>query len=156
MEVINPLYQKSTEYQMNCVLCSTAYEMRRRGYDVEASRSSLGRYPDDIKTYFNNAEMQHAKTYSDFKKQLRAMPDGSRGNVCTNVGPFSSKHSMVWEKEDGKVIIRDCQTNTKYDSIDKSIIRADAPSYDFIRTDNLEVNKDGIMDAIRPRGKEEL
>ena len=32
----NPNYAKGEEYQTNCQRCIWAYEMRRRGYDVEA------------------------------------------------------------------------------------------------------------------------
>ena len=32
----NPRYKEGKEYQINCMRCAVAYELRRRGYDVEA------------------------------------------------------------------------------------------------------------------------
>lgn len=34
---VNPNYLKGREYKVNCQYCSTAYEFRKRGYDVEAA-----------------------------------------------------------------------------------------------------------------------
>ena len=63
---------------------------------------------------------------------------------------------MVWEKENGKVVIRDCQTNAVYKGRDlfykdgsKGIVRANM-QVQILRTDNREINKNEIMDAIRP------
>jgi len=35
-ENTNPNYKTGAEFQLNCQKCVPAYEMRRRGYDVEA------------------------------------------------------------------------------------------------------------------------
>ena len=79
-------------------------------------------------------------------------PDGARGNICAGVGMFDSYHSMVWEKKNGKIMIRDCQSDKAYDSIDESIIREKSShKYGFIRTDNREINWDTIRDAVVPK-----
>ena len=42
----------------NCVLCSITYEMRRRGYDVTANKSTEGYNYTDIKHWFKDTEMK--------------------------------------------------------------------------------------------------
>lgn len=152
---VNKNYGKDLEHSMNCTMCTTAYELRRRGYDVEASITAQGRYTKDAASWFNidKKDIVKTKRYRELVESLNSQPDGARGNICCEVGPYHSLHSMVWEKEKGKVIIRDCQTNTKYDSVEDSIIckRCDNTSYQYFRTDNAVINEEKIMDAVQPR-----
>ena len=153
-KAINPNYGNDLEHGMNCVLCSTAYELRRRGYDVEANGTEMGRQPSNVLKYFNlsKADVHYNRKYEKFKKDIESMPDGSRGNLMTGVMSWDSRHSMVWEKENGRVIIRDCQTNEVYKSLDSSIInKRSSAGYRFIRTDNAIINEEAIMDAVKPR-----
>lgn len=163
MKKINPDYGRLKGSTMNCTLCTTAYEMRRRGYDVTANFSSTGRDIKRISEYYKDTTkkdwVKTKRGEQNIMKAFNDMPDGSRGNICANVGVFASKHSMVWEKEGGKVTIRDCQSNTVYDSKNllwkngsKGIVRTDY-GVEILRTDNREINTDAIMDAIRPVDK---
>ncbi len=155
MKVINPEYGKSKGTTTNCVLCSTAYELRRRGYDVQANYSDVGRRSKDMCRMFNLDEksIPKAKTRTELAHKLQAYPDGSRGTIFVNAGPYASRHAMVWENERGKVVIRDCQTNTVYRNIFDSIIVENPPSrpYEIYRTDNATINEDAIMDAVMNR-----
>lgn len=155
MAAINPNFNSGDKgYTMNCALCSTSYELRQRGYDVTANKSVVGRRNEEISAYFNKTkdDFQSSDNYDDFVKKLNAMPDGSRGITCTGAGYFDSRHAMVWEKDNGKVTIRDCQSNTKYDTIDQSPVNKESSSsYDFIRTDDAEINFDLIKDASKNR-----
>lgn len=59
MSKVNELYDpRYEEYSRNCSNCSAAYELRRRGYDVEAK--SINEYyngsPERLYDYFENAE----------------------------------------------------------------------------------------------------
>ena len=67
MALVNPdlkyskklgVYFGDKEYSMNCVSCSMAYEMRRRGYDVEAvpSKKARGRWATEYENAFHNTE----------------------------------------------------------------------------------------------------
>jgi hypothetical protein len=59
---------------------------------------------------------------------------------------------MVWERENGKTIIRDCQSNKIYKNLDESIIcKTSFSTYDFARTDNATINEEKIMEAVMPR-----
>lgn len=143
------------EYRMNCTMCTTAYDLRRRGYDVKAETSFFGRTEKDVASWFKNTtknDFSKTKSYSELKTMFKNQPDGSRGNLITGVGPYDSKHSMVWEKKNGKVVIRDCQSNKTYTSIDKSIIRQKSRhGYQVLRTDNREINWETIRDAVMPK-----
>lgn len=155
-EVINPGYKQRNDVSthMNCAMCTTAYEMRRRGYDVKANTTKLGRYNETIESYWNlpKGSFKKSKTYNELKDKLQKEPDGSRGNITSDVGMYNSRHSMVWEKNNGKVTIRDCQSNIFYDSIDSSIIsKTPTRTYDYIRTDNIpdsKINWDNMRDCI--------
>ena len=142
-------------YRMNCAMCTTAYELRRRGYDVKAETSICGRTEKEIASWWKNTtknDFQKTKSFNEFKMNLDKQPDGSRGNVVTGAGPFDAKHSMVWEKKDGKVVIRDCQSNMSYTDIDTSIIRQKSRhGYQILRTDNREINWDTVRDAVMPK-----
>lgn len=154
---VNKDFGKNPEHAMNCTMCTTAYELRRRGLDVEASVTVQGRKVEDAASWFNikPKDIVREKRYRKFIESINSQPDGARGNICCEVGPYHSMHSMVWEKENGKVIIRDCQTNTKYDSIAESPICREQynTSYNYFRTDNAVINEELIMDAVRPRRK---
>jgi len=150
MTAINPDYKLDFAHQMNCTMCTAAYEMRRRGYDVQANTTTLGRrITDTIKYYgLTKKDITKVKTYDDMKAKLESMPEGSRGEIQTGVGDFDSLHSMVWEKTKKGVTIRDCQSNIAYDAIDDSIIRKDSKhKYSFLRTDNAPLDLEEIRDA---------
>lgn len=173
-------YTEQEPYFSNCANCTLAYDMRRRGYDVEAPRSTVGLnretlldlYKDikdsDITNYKTSAvkkynkmigkvtltkdatnEYKTAKELSEnsfFTKDdakniesnmLSKYPEGSYGYFMAAWGDLGS-HAMVWSKEDGEIVIRDCQTNEKHtveDIATKSIV------IDAIRTDDKEFSE---------------
>lgn len=139
---------------MNCALCSATYDLRRRGYDVKARETKQGRKSKDIAAYYG-IEKKDINKYNSYNKlvdALRNEPDGARGFTMTGAGMFDSLHCMVWEKSGGKVIIRDAQSNTKYNSLAESCINKYSQySYEYIRTDNREVNWELIKDAVEER-----
>ena len=152
-KAVNPQFEANAKAQMNCTMCTTAYEMRRRGYDVEANLTGKGRTTRDAAAWFNvgDDKIYDFSKYDEFKKAIDAMPEGSRGNLCAQCGPFYSAHSIVWEKKGNKIILRDCQSNTTYDRID-SLVNTDGAMFEFFRTDNATINEELIMDAIRNAG----
>lgn len=127
---VNPLYNTGVDdygYANNCAHCTAAYDLRRRGYDVEATPMD----PNDPNTIVTIAEWYENTDYKDWntnslkssknyhemhektKKELLKEPDGSYGHfsVYWSVG---GGHSMVWEKSGNDVVIRDCQINETY------------------------------------------
>lgn len=173
MEVINPGYStnKDNEYNQNCALCSLTYELRMRGYDVEAkeevkvfgkptglSNFAITNCYKDTNVFDYTSSEKISKKYncsSDMGEQLNALEkellqhgDGARGElgVYWTVG---GGHSVVWQVEKGEVVVRDCQTNTKYKLEDYS---GHIKRFEYLRTDTLEMNKD-VLKYVRTRSR---
>lgn len=79
---INPGYKDfDTNTKNNCMLCTTAYEMRRRGYDVIANKTTTGFVDSKVKDWFPKAEIKKVSylpkedfdkmTPEERRKQLR-------------------------------------------------------------------------------------
>ena len=150
---VNPRFKSGdVEYAMNCTMCTTAYELRRRGYDVTAEGISTGVKSELVKQWFDikDEDVHRPKKYDDFVNEIESMPTGSRGNIMTNVGTYGSLHSMAWEKTNNGVIIIDAQENTIYNSIESSIINSNSSyGYEFFRTDNATINEEAILQAVK-------
>lgn len=173
--VINPDYDPdSYAYSMNCAYCTAAYELRQRGYDVEAAPAnqftantleeieswykgaeSVGFETVDIDTYertesAKGAEVAFAeaekKAAKAVEQQLRECGDGARGQFLLH-WYGGGGHSMVWEVEGNDVVVRDSQTN---EIVDMTEYFGYANSGYYIRTDNVELS-DNILKAVRQR-----
>lgn len=160
LKAVNPDYADPTDMsaRMNCTMCSTAYELRRRGYDVVANKTSMGRKDKQVASWFGleKKDINTFKTRDDFAKALSNEPDGARGLTFSAYGQFNSHHCMIWEKRDGKVYISDGQCNAPPKSIKESGISANGGgiTYRYFRTDNANVNWDAIGDAVKERTDE--
>lgn len=152
---INPNYP-NPGYTENCFSCTLAYDLRRRGYDVEAISTKNGMTTDKMlecyseevyDTYKNKAVSNPKKNAKEFEDALSNLPDGSRG-VFNTRWIYGNGHSMIWEKVNGKIIIRDCQSNKTYDA---EYILKRSSSFEYWRTDNIKVNKN-IVSAVKNRG----
>ena len=204
MDMVNPNYDpNSYEYSMNCSYCTLTYEMRRRGYDVEA-RPANPKDPitiDDIAEYYEGekivsytekydpvTEAEAMLAYTDFDayvesrvkdyapraseiltKELLSHGEGARGEIDV-YWISGGGHSMAWEVENGKVVIRDNQTNTIYRSTfeeaehhafdlgsEKEAVLTISDlleyTYDFyyMRTDNVEINEKEALKRVKNR-----
>lgn len=160
LKAVNPDYADPTDMsaRMNCTMCSTAYELRRRGYDVVANKTSMGRKDKQVASWFGleKKDINMFKTRDDFAKALSNEPDGARGLTFSAYGQFNSHHCMIWEKRDGKVYISDGQCNAPPKSIKESGISANGGgiTYRYFRTDNANINWDAIGDAVKERTDE--
>lgn len=144
----------------NCMLCTTAYDLRKRGYDVHAGFSTTGFLPDNLfpkiysdykgtdKIYtFDKPATAKLDTVSNYVKR---QPPGSRGNIMVWwKGYGAGGHSMIWENVDGNVVFRDGQTNEVYKDFTKILknISDDKP-IEMLRTDNLTINPKGMKPYI--------
>lgn len=167
----NPYYYtKYYEYTNNCAYCTAAYDLRQRGYDVEAAAIdyTTANYADTIASWYDGAEIETAVDMAykpgneayledgvlDYKeatecleKDLLKHGDGARGHLLLywNNG---GGHDVIWEVEDGEVVIRDCQTNETLEPYDYISLCRD---FSYIRTDNLEPNEE-ILKTVRNKG----
>lgn len=164
-------YDKATS--QNCTNCTAAYELRCRGYDVSAAdyknyvmnydNASFLRFPlyyKDAKTIRLDDEGKEHKSplnntvaYKRYEYDSRTVTEAilkhsgknTRGDISVLWKEALAGHSMVYEVDSkGKVTIRDCQTNKKY-NVEDIVDKVNAIS--ITRTDNLELRK-GILDAV--------
>lgn len=155
----------------NCMLCTTAYDLRRRGYDVQAKTAGAGFAVKSIKDWYPDADIKsvkmkdaskykglNAKTerkkdaISRLTKQLEAQGEGARGNLCLEwdaLGPLSKDtfsaggHSVIWEVSGGKVVIRDAQINRTYNKPEKYLLETTG-DFQYARTDNIDFDRETI------------
>lgn len=121
----NPNYDKAREYQINCQRCVPTYEMRRRGYDVEA----LGNYDKRLSSLINIRKMWGVKNdeifrnyrknesgelenlnIAYFKEYLKNIENGERHQIGW-LWREESGHTILVERKSGILKFIDPQTN---------------------------------------------
>lgn len=145
MAEINEKYDpRVLDYSMNCMNCTTAYELRKRGYDVEASANSEGVPLNELDKWFENPEYHQVD--GDYIREgiQQVNSPNSRGNLMV-YWHMGGGHSMAYETDDkGNISILDCQTN-EYVDLDELSDYVDE-AY-IVRTDNLNLKR-GVLDAV--------
>ena len=142
----------------NCMLCTTAYELRKRGFDVHAGleKSGTGYLPDELfpklfKDYKETTKLSPINSMSKIEDFIKKEGPGSRGNICVwwNQG---GGHSMIWENVDGKIIFKDGQTDQVYKDFAKTILKnaSNTKPIEMLRTDNLTLNTSDIKKFVNP------
>ena len=146
MAACNPKYSKGGVYKNNCISCALAYDMRRRGYDVESSpidttSATNGSLPVQL-GFYKGEKLETYEVPNDpdvavkqFTKNIVSYGDGSRGMLRIR-WKNGDGHAAVWEVNDGSVVIRDPQNNTM---VDLSEYMRRAKTFYYFRTDNLEL-----------------
>ena len=162
MKVINPDYNNfSSNTKNNCMLCTVAYDMRRRGYEVTSRKAADGYISLSFKDWYPNAEVKKVSPYqpadeiniknnyyrgfyNNFLRDVKAHGD-SRGAVMINT--TNSGHCIAYEVNDGKVTFRDCQNNTKFSEADMRRTIYGIPglaSVMYARLDNAKPNMENV------------
>ena len=135
-------------YDMNCMNCTTAYELRRRGYDVEAGawRQSNTQYAS-LENWYEGVKIKEVKNTDNLVEAIKSdNPPGSRGNLMVQWAGGGG-HSMAYEVDSkGSVHILDPQTNSV---VDEDKLPELIQSAKYARTDNLELKK-GVLDTVAP------
>lgn len=126
----------------NCMLCTTALDLKRRGYDVKAGKSPDGYYAKDLKNWYKEKKDPTMGRFNSIVEQLNKQPEGSYGNFMV-YWKEGGGHSMFYRIEDGKAVIYDAQSNKKYNmnTIAQHVNMA-IPGHCFLRTDNLTPDYD--------------
>lgn len=150
VKMVNPNYSKGREYKINCQRCVPTYEMRARGYDVQA----LPKPSNDILCYGKNTYSMYdvpdviyaydlgsrSKTQlKKIKELMKEYGDGARAEVRVGWKGANSGHVFVAEQVNGETRFIDPQNGDldceKYfDYIRPSVTW-------FLRIDNLKINK---------------
>jgi len=169
MERVNPGYKNWDENtKSNCTLCTMAYELRRRGYDVQAKKATSGYDADTlVKDWFPGAKPKTSEGSFDNQtlneyykrrerpvidketqkkmieasvKEVTSQPDGARGQICVTWNGAFSGHSMAYANEGGKMVIYDSQANKRYEGKEAEKFLTKTSEVTITRLDNCDMN----------------
>lgn len=154
---VNPNYHDGGRpYRVNCTHCVPTYEMRRRGFDVEATPAFDGdAYMHGAwRKLFKGAEWKH--TTSRFKKDQAAeierimlgWGEGARAEIRVAWDTGSMGHVFAAEVKDGKVLFVDPQSGSR--DVRHYFNYAKPSSVEYGRIDNL-VPTEGILETCKSR-----
>lgn len=142
------------DYQSNCQRCVVAYELNRRGYNVEAEAT----FPNDPypsgghwMTAFNGAKSESvgatttAKVNKNIEAKMSGWGDGSRAVVRVRSG--SGGHVFNAEYRRGKVSYYDAQVNRRYDP-KRVFNHVNKGAVEIVRVDNLSLGSN-VKDMVR-------
>lgn len=155
LSAVNPaVHNMNDNTKNNCMLCTTTYDLRKRGFDVTAQLDSQGYNLHDLKKWYPKATVQknnrygadgralNQKEYVDKTiKNLLKQGDGARGNIMVQFNGGGG-HSIIYEIQNGKVVFKDGQINKVYSSPEKFLNRTTVNA--FARLDNVEPNYEEI------------
>lgn len=172
MERVNPAFKNwDQNTKSNCVLCSMSFELRRRGYDVQANKATSGYDQNELtKDWFTGAkhteakgsiqdhELMHRNFILDKSRQkemiddtlstIKAQKDGARGTLGIIWNGTASGHSIAYAVENGEVTIYDTQSNEKFKG-DKAAEKylKQTSRVDITRLDNCKLNTKYIKEV---------
>jgi hypothetical protein len=156
---VNPSHtDTTTSSENNCLLCTVAYDIRRRGYDVVSKQHAkidllydVG--VDDVKDWYPGAKY---KKFNNGKESLNTAlkfiekneKNGTRGYLDMAWGE-NSGHVVSYEKLNGKLYFIDSQSANVYE-YKKGLpkIYNGAISAGYMRLDNIQPNYILIKEAI--------
>jgi hypothetical protein len=155
LAAVNPNYETGArEYTLNCGNCTVAYELRRRGLDVEAGPRKL-MSPDEWAGMFEGFSRQKPMSrtkigvVAEIERNVLSWGEGARGTVYGVLIDEDSGHFFSVEVSDGKVVFVDPQVGKAdvrwyFDELEPSSIV-------FGRLDNLKPDF-SIINAVKARG----
>ena len=163
---INPGYLDLTQNtKSNCMLCSTTYDMRKRGYDVTAQLDSEGYSFPDLKRWYPKAELKTNTRYDENGHVLKqkeyvqksinnllSQGEGARGNIMLWFG-HGCGHSIAYEIKDGKLMFIDGQSGQVYKQGKSSALNTSTPESflnktlvnSYARLDNIDPDIEKII-----------
>ena len=112
----NPNYASGTQYAVNCQRCVQTYELRRRGFDVEAlpkpKKNNTVVWGNEcfVDSSGNTPKFTFNQSESAIRSTLANAPDGSR-HIIYVAWKNKSAHVFIAEKENGVIRYVDPQPN---------------------------------------------
>lgn len=155
LQAVNPKYSTGNKlYTNNCGNCSATFEMRRRGYDVEAAGLD-GMYVSDWRRLFKIDKLytvsaaRKAKVIPEMTENILKWGEGARGSVFVVWDGRKWGHYFNCEVINGEVKFIDGQDPSR----DAAAFfgRAKPSSIKYYRTDNVAAG-DSIKAACKNRG----
>ena len=147
-------YKKAyREWRENCQRCVPAYEMRRRGYDVQASsrmarNDTVANNWDRLfkgQTWTNVSANTREQAIRSLEQEIASHEDGARFEVCVRWNGRSG-HVFVAELQDGEIVYICPQTkNAEYTSwMDRFV----PTNLKVSRIDNLEFDEEYLAKTV--------
>lgn len=165
VKLVNPCHTDiSASSSNNCCLCSVAYDVRRRGYDVMSKQHAkidllwdVGE--NDVKDWYPGAKLKRVDKGSNPKQMannaINSMlkePDNTRGCFFVSWGEDCGGHVVAYERQAGQLTIRDAQCGESYKNIktykDLPKIYSDTSDMRYMRLDNVSPDWNKIREAI--------
>lgn len=145
----NPNYNKGARYQSNCQKCVSAYEARRRGYNVQAKPyeglASDTLVYDDLTvgwpSVYKNPQLLYCggknseEVLENIESRMGPWKNGARAIVAVDYR-FGDGHVFIAEKINDKVCFFDPQLPTKDVNTIWGMIKPQ--TVNILRIDNLE------------------
>lgn len=136
----------------NCCLCTIAYDMRRRGYDVIAKQNApinllYDISSEDVSWMYGFPKEEKTRTAKGLQDALSKQPNGSRGAAFCKWRGGNGGHVVAYEIENNKPVLYDAQTGDKYNKV--SDLFDDVDDTSFIRLDNKEPNYNFVKIALQ-------
>jgi hypothetical protein len=156
LPLCNPKYSTGTLYQNNCGYCSVTYDMRRRGYDVEAMPKN-GLYVSEWRNMWNGFYPQGVTAkrkntaLAEMTNEIQSWGEGSRGAVFVVWDGRSWGHFFSVEVINGEAVFIDPQNGKSGQYVADYFKRVKPSSIQYGRVDNLELS-DKIKEAVKTRG----
>ena len=170
LERVNPsVHNFDANTKSNCMLCTTTYDMRKRGYDVTAKTAGAGFDPNKVTDWYPNAKIEiisgdrgtglgskglsgnkrAAKQATDvFMQEALKQGEGARGNIMVSWSGTYGGHSMAYEVSGGQVRILDGQVNKIY-SNPHQILDKTTGVLEYARLDNVDFDPEAIKRCCR-------
>lgn len=161
LKMVNPgFHNLQDNSKNNCMLCTTTYDLRRRGYDVTANKAAVGYTNNDLRRWYPNVEIKrvlyqdslkerftHKNLIASTKQALISQGEGARGNIMVRWQQTFGGHSMAYEITGGNLVILDAQANKVYRNPDSILKRV--MSVEYARLDNVKPNWKEIKECAR-------
>lgn len=176
MERVNPGYKNwDANTKNNCALCTMSYELRRRGYDVQANKATQGYDADTlVKDYYKGAKpkeskgsMSDAEILSEYYNgtagriskerqkemidntvaEVQKQKDGARGMMTCVWNGTASGHAFSYANEGGKLVIYDTQANQRYEGDKATAYLENCSQIKVTRLDNCKLDTKYIKEV---------
>lgn len=157
LKEINPGFRTfDYSYKANCMFCTTAFDLRRRGYDVMAAKTPNPQDTWKLSAFYPKAELHiidPAISKGDLtsltQKELVSQGNGARGNLMMAWNYASGGgHSVAYEIQNNRLVSYDAQSGKVIKKPEDLLKRGRYVQY--ARLDNIDFDKKQIREAVRP------
>lgn len=142
----NPKFARGTQYAVNCQRCVQTYELRRRGYDVEAlpkpKKNNTIVWGNEcfVDSSGNTPSFTFNQREKDIRSVLANAPEGSRHIIYTTWKNSRKAHVFIAEKENGIIRFVDPQTNKN--NVEDYFSRGKEGRFGILRVDDKDITTD--------------